>query len=86
MLIQISREEEKKLRHELEFLKSYRDDIDHILKYFGTLHGQCGIQVNVSEEFRSDLNKIKMAIIKEIGRRRENYRLLGIQSRFPRDL
>ena len=87
MLIRVSKEKEQELRHELEFIKSYRESIDHVRKYLGVVQAHSDMNLNnLSEEFRSDLDKLKMALVREVGSRRKRYRLLGMKSEFPGDM
>lgn len=84
-------ETEKRLRHELEFLKHTLENVNYLLKYDKTLRYHCSVKLG-SIQFigdnlllESELNKTKMMLIREIGQRRKNMNALGIKSRFPKD-
>lgn len=84
MGIQLSQEEERELRRELEFIKEYLCMLNHIRKYAHLINK---LVDNFIEpySFVADLNKAKMALVKEIGHRRKNMNILGIKPRFPGD-
>ena len=90
-MLVIDNKTETKLRKELEFLKESLVMVNLLLKDNNTLHYLCGREIG-SVQFigdtlliESELNKTKMMIVKEIGRRRKNMNMLGIKSRFPND-